>query len=132
MVVRAFDYLPAVDVTFGDVVRAVITADRDLYPDDALHLRGRLVESLRQRGIFPPGVISLADQALLWQAPPQPLSLAEGTAAIDLGELVRESTIKLDPSASIEGSPERTAHLYRQARSWARAHAYELGLDPEA
>jgi hypothetical protein len=132
MVVRAFDYLPAVDVTFGDVVRAVITADRDLYPDDALRLRGRLVESLRQRGIFPPGVVSLADQALLWQAPPQPLSLAEGRAAIDLGELVRESTVKLDPSASVDGSPERSAHLYRQARSWARTHAYELGLDPEA
>jgi hypothetical protein len=132
MVVRAFDYLPAVDVTFGDVVRAVITADRDLYPDDELRLRGRLVESLRQRGIFPPGVVSLADQALLWRTPAQPLSLADGTAAVDLGELVRESTLKLDPAASTDGSPERSARLYRQARAWARAHAYELGLDPDA
>lgn len=30
MVVRAFDYLPVVDVTFGDVVRAIVTADRRL------------------------------------------------------------------------------------------------------
>lgn len=130
MVVRAFDYLPAVDVTFGDVVRAVITADRDLYPDDELRLRARLVESLRQRGIFPPGVFSLADQALLWQPPQQPLSLAEGTAAIDLGQLVRESTVKLDQTASVEGSSERSRRLFRQARAWAKTHAYELGLDP--
>ncbi|BDZ54130.1 hypothetical protein GCM10025870_12030 [Agromyces marinus] len=58
MVVRGFDYLPPVDVTFGDVVRAVVTADRDLFPDDAINLRGHLVEALRRRGIFPPGVVS--------------------------------------------------------------------------
>ena len=36
MVVRAFDFLPVVDVTFGDVVRGIVTADRALYPDDEL------------------------------------------------------------------------------------------------
>ncbi len=31
--VRAIDYCPPVDITFGDYLRALITADRDLYPD---------------------------------------------------------------------------------------------------
>lgn len=132
MVVRAFDYLPPVDVTFGDVVRAIITADRDLYPDDAIRLRGRLVEALRKRGIFPPGVVSLADQSLPWRPPVAELSLAAGPAVVDLGELIRESTIKLDPAASVTGSAQRMRRLYGQARAWARAHAIELGLDPAA
>ena len=52
MVVRAFDYLPPVDVTFGDVVRAIVTSDHSLYPDE-LGLRGNLIEALRRRGIYP-------------------------------------------------------------------------------
>src|SRR3954453_8059491 len=50
MVVRALEYLPVVDVTFGDVVRSLVTADRVLYPDDELKLRRTLVEALRRRG----------------------------------------------------------------------------------
>ena len=135
MVVRAFDYLPPVDVTFGDVVRAIITADRDLFPDDELRLRGRLVESLRRRGIFPPGVVSLADQALLWHAPIEPLSLVQGRRPVDLSQLIHDSTVKLDPSVSAQAaagqeSDDRVRWLYRQTSAWARAHALELGLDP--
>ena len=70
MVVRAFDYLPPVDVTFGDVIRAIATSDHALYPDDALGLRANLIESLRRRGIYPQQVISLTDAALRWPAPP--------------------------------------------------------------
>ena len=80
MVVRAFDYLPVVDVTFGDVVRAIVTADRVLFPDDAGHLRGTLVEALRRRGIHPPRVTSLADAALTWPRPSTPLNLGGADA----------------------------------------------------
>jgi len=135
MVVRAFDFLPPVDVTFGDVVRAIITADIDLYPEDANLLRARLVESLRQHGIFPAGVVSLADQALLWRRPAQSLSLAEGTSAVDLSQLILDSTMRMDPrsaSSSVTGdaAKERGQALWRQMNAWAREHAYELGLDP--
>ena len=34
MWVRALDYCPPVDITFGDFLRAVVTADMDLVPDD--------------------------------------------------------------------------------------------------
>ena len=51
MVVRAFDYLPPVDVTFGDVVRAIVTSDHALPGRHGL--RGNLIEALRRRGIYP-------------------------------------------------------------------------------
>ena len=96
MVVRAFDFLPVVDVTFGDVVRAIITSDRALFPDDALRLRATLVEALRRRGIHPAGVTSLADEALIWEGPKFPISLTQGPAAVDLSPLIIEATRLLD------------------------------------
>ena len=53
MVVGAFNYLPPCDVTFGDVVRAIVTADWALNPEDAAGVRRILVEWLRKRGIVP-------------------------------------------------------------------------------
>ena len=34
MCIRALDYCPPVDITFGEYLRALITADADLVPDD--------------------------------------------------------------------------------------------------
>ena len=62
--IRAFDYLPPVDVTFSDYLRALVTADIDLFPDDTVHLRANLIEGFRTRGIYPAGVASLADRSL--------------------------------------------------------------------
>jgi hypothetical protein len=67
MCIRAFDYLPPIDVTFGDFLRAVVTGDRELYPDDSDGMRTALVDGFRRRGIYPAGVISLADDALAWE-----------------------------------------------------------------
>ena len=53
-------------MTFGDFIRALVTADRDLYPDDGDGLRSQLVEALRRRGVYPSDVTSLADDALPW------------------------------------------------------------------
>jgi hypothetical protein len=62
--IRAFDYLPPVDLTFSDYLRALVTADIDLFPDDTVHLRANLIEGFRARGIYPAGVVSLADRSL--------------------------------------------------------------------
>src|SRR5207244_1651459 len=35
--IRALDYCPPVDITFGDYLRALITADVDLVPEDDHH-----------------------------------------------------------------------------------------------
>lgn len=66
MCIRAFDYMPPVDVTFGDFLRAMITADFELVPDDEFNCRGAMIEAFRLRGIYPDGVSSLAEESLLW------------------------------------------------------------------
>ena len=53
MCIRALDYLPPVDVTFFDYLRALITADFDLVDDDRLNYRVAFVEAFRRRGIYP-------------------------------------------------------------------------------
>jgi hypothetical protein len=64
--IRAVDYLPPVDVTFGDYLRALITADSDFYPDDANRYRLAFIEAFRDRGIYPLDVKSLAEDGLRW------------------------------------------------------------------
>ena len=53
MSIRAIDYLPPVDVTFFEYLRALITADYDLVSDDRLKYRVAFVEAFRRRGIYP-------------------------------------------------------------------------------
>lgn len=69
MCIRALDYLPPVDVTFGDYLRALITADYDLVPDDRRHYRVAFIEAFRRRGIFPSDVRSMSEESLRWQGP---------------------------------------------------------------
>ncbi len=67
--VRAIDYCPPAGLTFGDYLRALITADYDLVPDDPWDYRGALVDAFRRRRIYPDSVPSLSEDALLWHPP---------------------------------------------------------------
>ena len=73
MCIRAIDYCPPVDVTFGEYLRALITADRDLVPDDPWFYREALVDAFRKRRIFPDRVRALSEDALLWGPPAKKL-----------------------------------------------------------
>lgn len=73
MCIRALDYCPPVDITFGDYLRAIITADRDLVPEDKRSYRVALIAAFRERGIFAEGVRHLSPDAVIWEPPPQPL-----------------------------------------------------------
>jgi subtilisin family serine protease len=53
MCIRALDYVPPVDVTFFEYLRALITADFDLVRDDRHNYRVAFVEAFRRRGIYP-------------------------------------------------------------------------------
>lgn len=68
MCIRAFDYLPPVDITFGDYLRALVTADFELSPADEVGQRAAMIESFRARGIYPQNVTSLAEESLLWES----------------------------------------------------------------
>ena len=55
MCIRAIDYCPPVDVTYGDYMRAMITADFDLVPEDDRNYRVAIIEAFRAWGIYPRG-----------------------------------------------------------------------------
>lgn len=68
--IRALDYLPPVDITFGDYLRALITADADLVPDDPQRYRLAFIEAFRNRGIYPQDVRALGEDSLRWRLVP--------------------------------------------------------------
>jgi hypothetical protein len=101
MAVRALDYLPPVDITFGDYLRALVTGDADLVPGDRRLYRLAVVDAFRQWGIYPQHVRNLSVQSLVW-GPPESASLkldlglfrellgvANGSLKIDRGDIYR-------------------------------------------
>lgn len=69
MCIRALDYCPPVDLTFGEYLRALITADIDLMPGDPLRYRVAFIEAFRRRGIYPGGIRALSEDSLRWASP---------------------------------------------------------------
>jgi hypothetical protein len=69
MCIRALDYCPTVDITFGDYLRAVITADLDAVKDDRLGYRIAFMESFRKWNILPPDIRTVSEQTLAWNTP---------------------------------------------------------------
>lgn len=69
MCVRALDYVPPVDLTFGEFLRALITADYDLVRDDDRGYRVSVLDAFRSWGIYPADVPTLDQEAVLWEPP---------------------------------------------------------------
>jgi hypothetical protein len=68
--IRALDYCPPIDITFGEYLRALITADFDAVRDDNNGYRVAFISAFRERGIYPSNVAHLAVDSLLWEPPP--------------------------------------------------------------
>lgn len=80
--IRALDYCPPIDLTFGEYLRALITADHDLIPDDKDGYRVAFITAFRERGIYPSDVSNLSVDTLIWQRPDvAPRALAAITRA---------------------------------------------------
>jgi len=133
MCIRALEYLPPVDVRFGDFLRAIVTADYDMVPDDGVGLRAAMVEAFRVRGIYPDDVTSLAEDALILpratglQLPPEAHSeLADAAAAYEHWDW--RTTESRGPRADrVESIRARWAG---RLIKWAEANAPALKLDP--
>jgi quinol monooxygenase YgiN len=67
--IRALDYLPPVDITFGDYLRAIITADFDVVENDPLGYRIAFSEAFRAWGIYPEGITTVTPDSLRWEEP---------------------------------------------------------------
>lgn len=66
MSIRALDYCPPFDITFGDYLRALITSDFDMVSSDKYGYRVALIESFRRWGILPQGLKTLSEEQLRW------------------------------------------------------------------
>ena len=66
MCMRGLDYLPPVDLTFGDYLRAIVTADLDVHPIDEHGCRVAFVQSFREWGIAPAAIRSMSVESLVW------------------------------------------------------------------
>ena len=62
--IRALDYCPPVDLTFGDYLRALITADSDMVDNDQYGYRVAFVEAFQKRGISVAGINTMAVESL--------------------------------------------------------------------
>lgn len=146
MCIRAFNYLPPVDVTFGDYLRALVTADFELNPKDPTGLRRQMVEAFRERGIYPADVSSLSEDGLLWpRADPGVEAMERGgklTEVIEAlaSDLIREAANTSRNSALDHPLPEwgdeeagspRSVQGQR-LRDWAQSNAKLLHLAPDS
>jgi hypothetical protein len=84
MCIRALDYCPPVDVTFGDYLRAIITADIDLFSEDKHNYRVAIVEAFRLWGIYPEELRTMSIDALTWPTGAE--------SQLDLGEPIDEQS----------------------------------------
>ncbi len=70
--IRALDYCPPVDLTFGDYLRALVTADYELAPPDRMGYRLAFLDAFRRRGLYPLDVSTLSVESLRWQTADKP------------------------------------------------------------
>jgi hypothetical protein len=97
ILIRAVDYCPPVDLTLGEYLRAIVTADFDLVPDDPWCYREAFVRAFRRYGIVVEAVADLSEDALLWCPPERALPPVSG---------LRLDVMERGPSASDMVDPE--------------------------
>lgn len=139
MCVRALDYCPPVDLTFGEYLRAIITADLDLVRDDDKGYRVAFIEAFRRRGIYPGGLRTLSVDSLCWNRP-QNDQVQPSAQLLGGLDLVRDALRHRDGDGSREQAFHFTRTLRRDLHDWLAEHlangagphdARFLGLDPK-
>src|SRR5262249_11492579 len=100
MCIRALDYCPPVDITFGEYLRAIITADVDGVSNDRYGYRVAVMEACRKYAILPRDVRAISPESLAWTTPDESRAkgLADVVKAITIhwnGKLSRSEIFKL-------------------------------------
>ena len=133
MCIRATDYLPPVDPTFSDFLRAMITADFELNRADDTGLRAAMIEAFRQRGIRPEAVGSLAVQSLLLESEDRTGTQPDPKLAELVSKLLRFGAQQLDRNYLHQPKTERKRRTLRKlekSTEWL-AQQNDVLLGPE-
>lgn len=85
IIIRAIDYCPPLHCSFGEYLRAIITADHELVGDDPAGYREALVSSFRRFGVTVPDVSDLSEESLLWGPPEVGAIVIDGLRFENLG-----------------------------------------------
>jgi hypothetical protein len=116
--VRALDYCPPVDLTFGDYLRSVITAEYDLRPTDDVGVRDAFMQAFRLRGIVPESASFFSEGAIVWPKPDPPLDNIPG---LDFG----------DPNGLTKAQKDQNGEALRNYVNKNPANKAKLGFDPD-
>lgn len=108
--IRALDYCPPMDLTFGDYLRAIITADFDMVAEDTHGYRVAFVEAFQKRGISAAGIKSMAVEDLLHPLHPSQLNTKEEQ---HLGLFLRDLKNSVGYLTNREDLYEKTKELIR-------------------
>lgn len=131
--IRAMDYCPPVDVNFGDYLRAMITADADLMPNDHRSYRLAFIEAFRQHGIYPLDVRSLSENSLRWQSLDQEFNNAFSDAlqsSLDLQKVFSQKNSTRDRKSLFDQSCQNQARFHNWLTDAAPAHVLaSLGIN---
>jgi len=113
---RSLDYCPPVDITFGDFLRALLTAHLDFFPDDPDGVRDAFMQAFRLRGIVAEDATSFSEDALFWPKVQRDLLRVPGL-------------IFGDPNGLTTKEKDHNGDLLR---AYARENGSLLGFNPEA
>jgi hypothetical protein len=144
MCIRALDYCPPVDITFGEYLRAIITADYDLVDDDHFKYRIAFIEAFRRRGIYPPDVRTMSADSLVWRTPQNDETAYSGRLE-PLFEQLRGEVLQYVFAQAHETKSERESLfdlqrlVRRKLHNWLEWHFHHdgrgdaeyMGLDPD-
>lgn len=136
MCIRATDYLPPVDPTFSDFLRAMVTADYELNRADEGGIRAAMIEAFRVRGIRPDADSLAVDSVLLH---PEPKGAPDPELASIVADLIHWNTLRMSREVAEDGLPEEPTALVPEAapiQQWAAETMEEEGegeafADPE-
>jgi hypothetical protein len=135
MCIRALDYCPPVDLTFGDYLRALVTADVENDPTDDAHERVAFVEAFRRHGIVPEDVRALSIDGLLWRPTSAAPDEDENVVLEKVGKWAEDIPswhLTRDRRALFDLMRSRRAGLHEYLRNVMRRSGRVLGgIDPQ-
>lgn len=136
MCIRGLDYVPPVDVTFGDYLRAIITADYDHHLEDEYGYRDAFIEAFCEWGIWTGGIAGATVAGLQYPRVDHdrgPAGEGDDEAAVRRGrEALRaneRATRKLFDGFRSRGGGTRSRSARRP--EWVADRDYAPDADPE-